>query len=243
MKLLERYYIWSGYSDLIKIIVDKNIRIDWVIEAGCHDGKDTLELANSLQPKRILAFEPDPKARAEAQKLFLLNRIDVELFDFALSNSESTKYMNFLNGLAGSGSTFISENGDTPVMVRRLESLNLSLKYGGALWLDVEGHALQVLQGANEILSNLTIAKVEVQMHDMHENRRSDIFQVSKLLKSQGLVPIRGPLFPGYFGDVIYLNKAEVSFPLAIWSLFLRFQLYSLHRIIYPALNKPKKRK
>jgi FkbM family methyltransferase len=196
-------------------------------------------LANSLQPKRILAFEPDPTARSKAQELFLRSNLKVELHDFALSNTNSTMYMNFLDGEEGSGSTYIGRSGQTPVRVRRIDSLDLSLEFGGALWLDVEGHAVQVLQGASNIFAKLKVAKVEVQMHDMHESRCSDLFQVNKLMKSQGLIPIRGPLFPGFFGDVIYVNRRETTTVLKIWSNFLLFQLHFLHRIIYPVLNKP----
>jgi len=234
------YYNFCGDSDIIKLVSDKSMVIPWVIEAGAHDGQDTLRINRSLKPLRIIAFEPDEHARLQASQTYTDNNLDVELHDFGLSDKNSNLYLNFLNGEEGTGSTYLAETGSSSVEVRRLNDLNLNLGYGGMLWLDVEGHAVQVLNGASNLLGNLAVAKVEIQMHKMSDARVNDYYEVNKLMLAHGLIPVRVPIYPGFFGDVIYLNKKESKFLDRLWSFTLIFQMKMLHGFVYPALGKPK---
>jgi hypothetical protein len=111
----------------------------------------------------------------------------------------------------------------------------------GLLWLDVEGHAIQALSGATKTLRKITLAKIEIQMHDMSPGRNADLFSVMKIMKLSGLIPIYGPLHPGYFGDVIFIQSDEIGFKLKIRSVLIRSQMRFLHRFIYILLKKPKK--
>ena len=63
------YYLFLGNMDVIEIAKRRSIDIDWILEAGCHDGSDTVVLSNYFQPDRYLAFEPDATARIKAIKL------------------------------------------------------------------------------------------------------------------------------------------------------------------------------
>lgn len=241
MKLLNRYFRYIGDSDVIKYILSKNIEIAWVIEAGCHDGRDTLLISNLLRPKKIIAFEPDSKARKIAAELFKQNQLKVDLYEFALSDLDSIRYLNFMDGIEGSGSTYIAKTGSTPVQVVALDSLNLKLDGFGLLWLDVEGYAVQALDGGLSTLRNLRFAKIEVQMHDMHLNRKADIFEVIEQMNSLSLLPIRAPLHPGFFGDVLFVHRCDLAIRERIWSSILKAQLLIVHKFLYPMLHKPVK--
>jgi hypothetical protein len=108
------------------------------------------------------------------------------------------------------------------------------------LWLDVEGHAVQALTGASDYLSNLAVAKVEIQMHKMSDARLADYCEVNEIMLAHGLIPVRAPVYPGFFGDVIYLNKKESKFLDRIWSTALFFQMKLLHGFVFPVLGLPK---
>lgn len=149
-------------------------------------------------------------------------------------------FLNFLNGEEGTGSTYLADTGSSSVEVRRLNDLNLNLSYGGMLWLDVEGHAVQALRGASDCLDKLAVAKVEIQMHKMSDARKADYFEVNKIMLSHGLIPVRVPIYPGFFGDVIYVNMKELTFVDRLWSTALIFQMKVLHGFVYPLLGKPK---
>lgn len=70
MKILNLYYNFIGNSDVIKYLSSREINISWVVEAGCHDGEDTLKISRSLNPSRIIAFEPDEHARIRASQAY-----------------------------------------------------------------------------------------------------------------------------------------------------------------------------
>lgn len=241
MKILNKYYSWVSNADIFSLVVRNRIQVDWVIEAGCHNGSDTLNLAKRLNPQKLIAFEPDERIRKVAAELFYKHKLIVDLYEFALSDFNSIKYLNFMDGTEGSGSTFVAETGSTPVQVIALDSLNLNLDGGGALWLDVEGHAVQALDGGFETLRGLRVAKIEIQMHDMHSDRRADLFEVLKRMKSLSLVPVRAPLHPGFFGDVLFVHRSDLKIQQKIWSPILTAQLFIVHTLIYPLLNKPSK--
>jgi FkbM family methyltransferase len=240
LRIRELYYNFVGNPDIIKYVRQRGMDISWVIEAGCHDGQDTLKINQLLQPSRIIAFEPDSRARLLATKAYAENNLDVELHNFGLSDKNSSLYLNFLNGEEGTGSTYLAQTGSKSVEVKRFNDLNLNLGYGGMLWLDVEGHAVQALSGASDSLGNLAIAKVEIQMHKMSESRVADYWEVNQLMHTHGLIPVRVPIYPGFFGDVIYLNKKESKLLDRLWSYTLVFQMKILHGFVYPALRKPK---
>jgi FkbM family methyltransferase len=229
-----------GDSDVIKYLSDRAINISWVIEAGCHNGEDTLLINHHLKPSRIIAFEPDEHARLRASATYAANNLDVELHSFGLSDKNSKLFLNFLNGEEGTGSTYLAETGSSSVEVKRLNDLNLNLGYGGMLWLDVEGHAVQALRGATDYLGNLAVAKIEIQMHKMSDARVADYFEVNRIMNAHGLFPVRVPIYPGFFGDIIYLNKRESKVFDRIWSAVLIFQMKVLHGFVYPVLGKPK---
>jgi len=241
MKILNCYYNWVGNTDIFSLVTKNKIQIDWVIEAGCHNGSDTLILAERLNPNKIVAFEPDSKIRNIAAELFLHHKLIVDLYEFALSDFNSTQYLNFMDGIEGSGSTFVAQTGSTPVQVVTLDSLNLNLDGGGLLWLDVEGHAVHALDGGSSTLRGLRVAKIEVQMHEMHLDRRADLFDVLKRMKSLSLAPVRAPLHPGFFGDVLFVHRTDMKIQQKIWSSILTAQLFIVHTLIYPLLNKPSK--
>lgn len=240
LKILNFYYNFVGNSDVIKYLLNRKIKISWVVEAGCHDGEDTIRMSRSLNPSRIIAFEPDEHARLKAMSAYASNSLDVELHAFGLSDKDSSLFLNFLNGVEGTGSTFLAETGSSVVEVKRFDGLGLNLSYGGLLWLDVEGHATQALRGSSQNLANLIAAKVEIQMHKMSDSRAADYHDVNKIMLSHGLIPVRVPIYPGFFGDVIYVNKKELTFMDKIWSLSLILQMRLLHDFVYPLLGKPK---
>ena len=106
------------------------------------------------------------------------------------------------------------------------------------LWLDVEGHTLQALQGMQRALSNVVLAKIEVQLHTRNEDFKKDLFEVMKIMKKASLIPIYGPIHPSYFGDVIFVHRENAPIKFKIRSKILITHFFLLHKVAYPALGK-----
>ena len=107
------------------------------------------------------------------------------------------------------------------------------------MWLDVEGHAVPALEGMTDALARIAIARVEVQLHTRSEDFKQDFIQVISLMKQSSLVPIFGPIYPGYFGDIIFLRAELFNWKDLIRSKLVLFHLKILHLHIYPKLKKP----
>ena len=217
------------------------MEIEWIVEAGCHDGLDTLELSKLFNPTQIFAFEPDPVAYAKARENLNANSLsNTSLFQEGLGEENSTKFLNFQSVGKGMGSTFLTEEGEEKVSICRLDDkLPSNLGDCGLLWLDVEGHTLKALNGMRETLLKISIAKVEVQLHTRDLNFTRDFDEAIAVFMEAGLVALYGPLHPGYFGDVIFIKKADLGIVGRFRSALLTIQIRILHIYVYPALGKP----
>jgi FkbM family methyltransferase len=211
MKLIDMYYNFWSEVQLFRVTQILKIDVRWIVEAGCHDGTDTLELNRRFNPINYFAFEPDPVAHSEAKRKLQSNGLsNVILFKDGLGEDNSSKSLNYLASGKGSGSTFLADQGEEQVSVCRLDDkLPTNLQDGGLLWLDVEGHTLKALAGMKMTLKKLEIAKVEVQLHSRNENFRQDFSKVLMVFGEAGLVPLYGPLHPGYFGGYNFCPKSS----------------------------------
>jgi FkbM family methyltransferase len=241
VKLLEWYYRKCGAGDLYKISERYSFEVSWIIEAGCHDGMDTLELIKHFSAAQVYAFEPDPKAREKAESRFKEIRSNtIQLFPYGLSDQQDSQFLNYVNDEKGTGTTSISTKGSESVELIALdEFVSLPVK-SGLLWLDVEGHAVKALKGMEQTLKGIDLAKIEIQMHQKSEQRPQDFEEVIKIMNHAGLIPIYGPIHPGYFGDIYFARSQSISFNGKIKSFLIRLQMWLLHKHIYPLLNKPK---
>ena len=59
MNILDKYYQYSLGPDILVLVEQLNLKLDFVIEAGCHDGTDTERFIKHLKGAKNYAFEPD----------------------------------------------------------------------------------------------------------------------------------------------------------------------------------------
>jgi FkbM family methyltransferase len=244
--LLEKFYAKIAGPSFFEIITSLSIDVSWGIEAGCHDGSDSLLMLEKINLKKLYAFEPDSAAREKAEALLFPKYTGVvELSPKGLSSSAGPATLED-NGAPGGGQSQVVRmpKADSPkkqVQLIRLDDVSAFLNSGGGLlWLDVEGHATDVLKGAQKTLLAITIAKIEVQLHDMGLGRPQDAFQVVRILKAAGLIPVHAPIHPGYFGDIIFVRQTHLHFSSIIKSKLLVLLFSILHNYIYPLLKKPR---
>lgn len=241
MKILDWYYRKIGNGKLDKIAKDYSLKITWIIEAGCHDATDTLELIENFKDARVYAFEPDPVSRAKAEeKLASVQDLNAELHPFGLSNERTKKYLNYSFNERGSGTTSISDDGVDIVELITLDGFMDFPSNRGLLWLDVEGHAVEALDGMRGTLRGIDLAKIEVQMHQISNQRPQDYAKVIKIMNEAGLIPSHVPLQPGFFGDIYFIRRGQVGWLIKVKSQILISQMRILHECVYPMLKKPK---
>lgn len=239
--LIDSYYLIFNNLDVFEISSKRKMTFDCIIEAGCHDGSDSVQLNRFFNPSKYLAFEPDYVARERAKKLFkAMNIGTIELHNYGLSNTNSRKFLVYEAEGKGSGSTHISEDGEDAIEVKIFDDYFDSDLGVSLLWLDVEGHALQTLEGMRATLKNVSLARVETQLHTRNDYFKKDYTDVIKLMKRYSLYPIYGPIFPGFFGDFIFVHSKYMTPRDKFRSFSLLVHLKLLHQGLYPLLGKPK---
>lgn len=247
-KFLNALYAHYANPGVLEIIRNRKLEIDWAIEAGCHDGADTLRILELPGLRHIYAFEPDPVAAEIAVSRFRSYASRITLSSSALYSKSGLMKMILSEGRPGSGNTifkfFDDLVEDTPHVKPSFKctTVDHEIKENsnkGLFWLDVEGSPHRVIEGAKNTLTQIVIAQIEVDMHDMHEMRQANFREVHTLMRRGGFMLYAAPLHPGYFGDVIYLKEVELSLSEKVKARALTFAMHILHYKVYSLLKKP----
>jgi FkbM family methyltransferase len=249
-ELLNRIYASVSNPGLIPYIQSRDLNTEYVIEAGCHDGSDTIKFLSDKRFKKIFAFEPDPVAFNLATKNLSGYLDRVVLKQLVLMDKSGQVLAHPLHGEFGSGSTIYtpvaasskSKGTINPIGVSRLDDEIPNQGGNGALWLDVEGAALLVLQGASRVLKQIIVAQIEIDMHIQSGHRLSNYRGIIRLMKAQGFNLVAAPIHPGYFGDALFVKLEFQSNPERVKSFFLQFTFIALHSILYPLIGRIKNR-
>jgi hypothetical protein len=110
----------------------------------------------------------------------------------------------------------------------------------GLLWLDVEGNAISALQGMKETLNKFTIAKIEVEFHNMSLSRIQNFKEVISLMKQSDFKVVKSDIRPGFFGDLLFVTEDNLGFMDSVKSALVTWSTFFLHGFLYPILKKPK---
>lgn len=168
-----RYRIF-GTSPLAQIM-EKNLPPDPVIvEAGAHAGDDTLAFSKRWPQGRIHAFEPIPNLFAELQKQ-VADCTNVVCYSSALADKSGTVTMHLSEGSMDASSSVLPPKRHLDYhpdveFVRQLEVPAITLDDWmtqnqitrlDALWLDLQGFELPVMQASPQALSKVRIVVTE----------------------------------------------------------------------------------
>lgn len=159
---------FEAYSS-IKILSNLGIINPIILDIGANIGTYSAEVLRLLPEAKIYAFEPSTIARSQLQTRFL-NDPRIRIYPFAISDvSGSAKLW---SDFAGSGLASLSrrkldhfnltfEHEET-VQLITLDEWNLEVEIEPDLVkIDVEGHELNVLNGATSILKSAKVIQFE----------------------------------------------------------------------------------
>ena len=248
-RLLNRIYSEYSNPGLLSVAQKRQLDFRWVVEAGCHDGADTLKFLELPNVLKVYAFEPDEVAANDAAAKFESHGERVKLHRLALMDRPGFIDLNSPTGEFGDGNSIVGNfrtdesELDSGIRYMRCSTLDAELKDlngDGLLWLDVEGAAAKVLTGAASVLKSISLIQVEVELHNS-KHRLADFSKVHRILNKSEFSLIYAPLHPGFFGDAVYtksefLGTFEKLRSCALFSAYLL-----LHLLIYPALGKPRR--
>ena len=157
MWLLGRDY-YRDEENLIKKLLKPG---DSFVDVGANIGHLSIVGKRQVADGRVIAIEAHPQTALYAKENFRLNRIDVEMLNFAVGDKPGV--MIFTNLFADDCNSIAQgeENGN-PVTVKTLDELLIELKEIRLLKIDVEGYELMVFQGATDVLKRVQFVYFEL---------------------------------------------------------------------------------
>lgn len=142
------------------------------VDIGCYDGKDSLNYLKWIgdNKARIFAFEPDAN-NYHICKENLKAHSNIEVFNTGLSDIEQE-----ISVMGEGEMSYLGEGGNEKIHTKILDNVlqNYSIGY---IKMDVEGHEVNVLKGAEKIIRNQHPILAVSMYH-----KKSDIWRIPKLL-------------------------------------------------------------
>jgi FkbM family methyltransferase len=179
-------------------------RIDTVCDVGSRDGADAIRFRAVLPNARIVAFEPNPSNHEAMRGDQALAEAEIEVHPVAVAESDGVAQFfvvpadystsDFQRGLSSLYQRPAERDPQTPVFVpvTRLDTFfaDHPPHMRVALWIDVEGKACEVLEGAADILDAVHVIHVEVETAPIIAPGQRLYADVRALLHARGFVEI-----------------------------------------------------
>jgi FkbM family methyltransferase len=202
---------------------------DTALDVGANIGYTTLVLARSSGPDgRVVCFEPNPgllpTLRSNVEHWKGLHVAPIQIEQVALSDRTGADVLGFPHDYAlnqGVASLELKNNG-VPVMVCRLDSLNIN--GAGVLKVDVEGHEAAVFVGSEGLLARRSIRDILFEEHERYPARSHRIlldhgYRIFRVTRStlrplllQPEAGARQPYLPSNYLATIDPSRAKARF-------------------------------
>lgn len=189
------YFQWMavwGYfgSEIERLILETLDLGDTFVDVGANVGLFSLAARKAVGADgRVLAIEPDPRAREELEANLRLNAFgDVSVVDCAVGAGSGTLTLRLAKQLGHSTAVADFTGIDTvrevvvPVMALDdvLRQARVPVTSVRLVKIDVEGLEYEVLRGAEEVLRSASVMIMEVNHHALAANGRSfaDLWEI-----------------------------------------------------------------
>jgi 2-O-methyltransferase len=217
--------IYSNYNERLGEVSKEYIRKllpenPIIVEAGAHNGTDTLEMAKLWPNGKIHAFEPIPKLFSELKRK-TLNCSNVTCYDYALSNSNGIQNFFVSSGGEDGSSSILKPSGNLTVHhpqilfkeMINVESIILDewakkhhIDHVDFLWFDLQGAEYLILEASPKVLESVKVIYSEISLVELYEGTLL-YPQYRKWLEEKGFIVIREEIPWKDGGNVLFVKK------------------------------------
>lgn len=189
-----RYYpvtklSYIAFYDAIKAKSLYKKGFDTIIDVGANVGDYTYAYSKVFPNAKIYSFEPVPEA---FMSLYRLKSNNISCFGLGLGSKnkksiikvvKDRSFLSTMNRIKFDNKLII----ETPIILRRFESLNIKLKGNCLLKIDTEGYELEVLKGFGNLLSKVSLIQLEINFEN-ETIGTSDFIKIVELLREFGFI-------------------------------------------------------
>jgi len=190
-----------------------------ILEGGAHVGTDTEALAKMFPKGRIHAFEPVPDLFAQLEERTKIYP-NVTRYPIALSHADGSAVLHVSGGRSISSSSLLAPKEhltfhpdvvfekDIQVECVALDhwAKKAGLKHIDFIWLDVQGHELNVLKSGTEILKTVAALYTEVNLKELYEG--APLYpEFRAWLEGQGFIVVQEALDWEDAGNVLFARQ------------------------------------
>lgn len=208
------------YPEYLFYFFLKRYKPEIILDIGSRDGRESMKFRSISPESRIIAFEANPYNYESMLNDIKLNGSDVVIVNKAVSNH--TGNIDFFRietdeeWKSGASSIFSrtsdndNEKIEIPVITLDEYLSGISDKGKIAMWIDVEGAAFNVLDGARETMPNTLFVHVEVETDYIWENQKIKK-DVDEVMSACGMRELARPWSSNHKKqfDVLYINDDE----------------------------------
>ena len=193
-----------------------------IVDVGCFEGGTSLYFQKKIKGVNVIGFEASTQSYNKAVENTKGNT-SIKIENYALSDFSGktklyltdNKVSSSLNPLTGSDdrfSTVLVEEVNTITIDEYFASKSMNEENILAIKLDVQGHELKVLKGAENTLKRILFVLTELSNHDSYEEG-AHYYEVDQLLRQSGfkLHNIFAPFSYDQFlyeFDALYINQS-----------------------------------
>ncbi|MBK6526927.1 MAG: FkbM family methyltransferase [Crocinitomicaceae bacterium] len=219
---IKNYFLRRKFSQeyqVLDLVQAKFKNLQTILEAGGHNGKDSLRI-NSYWPQASLyVFEPEPELYAALEKK-TKGIANIYPFQFALSDKEGFVEFHRSSGKSDGSSSLLKPKEHLVAHPEvyfeesfKVKAVNLdawTLEKGidkiDFMWLDMQGHELSVLKGSPSILAKTTVIYSEVSLIETYEG--VELYpEFRSFMKSIGFEVFIEYLTWKDMGNVLFIRK------------------------------------
>ena len=197
-----------------------------IIEGGAYKGRDTIKLAQRFPLAQIYAFEPLRTAFPELVQA-MQPYPNVSLFNKALDRTSGNKDFYICHGTNGEypifefHSSLLKPEGSSVVhLLGPIETVPCVSLFDfckdnhidaiDMLWLSAEGNELQILRGAQRLLSKVSLVYARSQLYPTRKS--ITLFQdLKRFMEKHGFVLLSHFYLKNVHGDALFVRKELIS--------------------------------
>lgn len=191
-----------------------------IVDAGAHNGSDSIEMCRLFGGASIYSFEPVPEI-FEALKLNVARHPRILVYNLALSSKTGKQRLYISSGTSDGSSSFLKPKDhlkdhpdvlfDSELQVQAISlddwAAQENVKNVDFMWLDMQGYELEVLKASKVILPTVKVIHMEVSTRITYEG--VPLYEeVKKWMKEQGFEVQVEAIPKGWdMGNVLFVRK------------------------------------